>query len=148
MSLLSFMARVAGDDADAYVRQALVTFGLNASPTTPRSTGVTACDENGDALAPRTTATPLAPLTHIGSDAWVLALDLTAYVGSEIQNVSDVPMLFTFATDQPAAGADVGLELVAGADRFFAPPRESGYRGKVWVRAVAGSNKTLRRNAW
>lgn len=54
--LIAFMARVAGDTVDAFVKQALSTFGVDTNPATPRSTGTTACDTTGLALMGRTIA--------------------------------------------------------------------------------------------
>lgn len=106
------------------------------------------CRPDGTALATPTTATALAPLATVGDTVWLQVVDMAALVGLEMQNVSDVDFLFVYAGTQPANSADVGLVLKAGANRFFAPPYEASYRGKVWVRALSGSNKTLRRNAW
>ncbi len=102
---------------------------------------------DGTPLGPATTATGLAPVPNIGTSVWVEIVDLAALLGFEMQNVSAHDLLYVYATAQPANGADLGIVLKAGANRFFAPPQDASYRGKVWGRAVTGT-VTLRRNAW
>lgn len=160
MNLFGFLTRAVptGTTKNVAVVAAVETTGVDPTPGVGESLvhlqRMVLTRKDGTTLDPPTTATPLAPLATVGSTTWLLAVDMAALVGCELQNDSDTDMLLVYAPTQPAdgPGGDFGLRLRAGASRFFAPPLEASYRGKIWVRAIAGgigvTNKTLRRNAW
>lgn len=104
------------------------------------------CDDDGNVLGPAATATPLAPITNLGT-SWAEVVDLASARGCEIQNDADVDMFYCYGSTLPAA-SDFGLRLRKGASRFFAPPRDRGFVGKIYAKTESGSNKTLRRLTW
>ena len=106
-----------------------------------------AVDVAGDPLGPALSATPYAPQS-LGNVVWVEVVDLTSLRGCELQNDSDADMLYCYADLAPADSSDFGLKLKKGANRYFAPSRDSSYAGKIWARALVAGGKTLRVVAW
>lgn len=101
-------------------------------------------DSDGNLLDPGTTATPLAPQAI--DTNWVEVLDLASARGHELQNDSDVDMFYCYGTSLPSG--DKGLRLRKGASRFFAPPRDRSFIGKVYAKTESGSGKNLRKLSW
>jgi len=102
-------------------------------------------DSAGRLLEPASSATPRAPQSL--TDQWVEVADLAGLHGCELQNDSSVDMFVTYGGADAPEG-DVGLRLRKGTTRFFAPPAEAGYVGKIYGRAESGTGNILRKNLW
>ncbi len=99
-------ARVAGDTAEAYVRQALAFFGpTGAGGDTPLATAVHGCDSDGDSLIGRAAANGASATATVGGG--VALPELAKRIGFTIQNLSRTDVLRFWYAGQSGAKFEI-----------------------------------------